>query len=330
MTVIPRIGITLGDPAGVGPEIIVKALSQGASLPPAAYVIFGSGRILEEEQKALGLSLPLSAFNSGTASQRAGFTLRDLGLPSGIPVKGQASAESGRASFLYFEKAVEAAESGSLDAIVTGPISKHAWSLSGVKWRGHTEYLTRKYPEAIMTFWSEPLKVALLSHHVPLREALTRVKARTLEAFFLSLNRSLCRVWPQPFHFLAAGLNPHAGEGGLMGREEDEVGEAVRKARAAGVDIEGPFPPDTVFRRAVGRPEVMVIALYHDQGLIPFKLVAFGSGVNVTLGLPFVRTSPDHGTAFDIAPRRVADPASLLQSLRLAAELAQAMLHLGA
>lgn len=330
MTAIPRIGITLGDPAGVGPEIIVKALSQDASLPPAAYIVFGSGRVLEEEQKALGRSLSLTPFNPETEEPPAGFYLYDLGLPFGIPVKGQASVEGGRASFHYFEKAVEAAVRMTLDAVVTAPVSKHAWGLAGIPWRGHTEYLARTYPEAIMTFWSEPLKVALLSHHVPLREALARVDAKTLELFFVSLNRSLSRVWPRPFHLLAAGLNPHAGEGGLMGREEEQVEAAVRRAKAAGVKIDGPFPPDTVFRQALGRREVMVVALYHDQGLIPFKLVAFESGVNVTLGLPFVRTSPDHGTAFDIAPRRVADPASLLQSIRLAAELSQTMLHLGA
>ena len=330
MRAIPRIGITLGDSAGVGPELIVKAFSQGAPHPSAAYIIFGSGRVLEEEQKALGRSVSLKAYDPEAADLPPGLYLSDQGLPNVSPVKGRATADGGRASFHDFEKAVENAALKKLDAIVTAPISKQAWGLAGVPWRGHTEFLAQTYPEAIMAFWSGPLKVALLSHHVPLREALERVEAKTLEAFFLSLNRSLAAVWPRPFHLLAAGLNPHAGEGGLMGREEEEIEAAVRRASAAGVDIEGPFPPDTVFRRALGRRETMVAALYHDQGLIPFKLVAFESGVNVTLGLPFVRTSPDHGTAYDIAPRRIADPASMIQSIRLAVELAQTMLHLGA
>jgi len=135
------------------------------------------------------------------------------------------------------------------------------------------------------------------------------------------LSRSLDRAASRPFHVLVSGLNPHAGEGGLIGREEEEIEKAVRKVKAAGLPFDGPFPPDTVFRKALGQKDVLVAALHHDQGLIPFKLVAFETGVNVTLGLPFVRTSPDHGTAFDIAPLRKADPGSFIQAIRLAAEL---------
>lgn len=322
MTEIPRIGITLGDPAGIGPEIIVKAFSQPRQIPEAVYIIFGSGRVLAEEQKALGLKLALEPCPPGEEPRKAGLHLNDHELPHALPVKGMPSAESGRASFAYFEKAVDAARDMKLGAIVTAPISKQAWSMAGVEWRGHTEYLTRSYPGAIMAFWSEPLKVALLSHHISLREAAERVKADILEDFFRILSRSLDRFTPRRFRFLVAGLNPHAGEGGLMGDEEREIEAAVGRARSFGMDIEGPCAPDTVFRRALGRPEVVVVALYHDQGLIPFKLEAFETGVNLTLGLPFIRTSPDHGTAYDIAPRRTADPGSFIHAVRLAAELA--------
>ena len=238
---------------------------------------------------------------------------------------GEAStnAASGAASFGYFEAAVAEARRGELDAVVTAPISKAAWSLAGARWKGHTEYLSKFYPGAIMAFWSEPLKVALVSHHVSLRAALKRIKREPLRDFFLSLDRSLSAAGTTRFEFVVSGLNPHAGEQGLLGREEiDEVGPAIDEARRLGLTISGPFPPDVVFRNAVGRKGLFVIALHHDQGLIPFKLLAFESGVNVSLGLPFVRTSPDHGTAFDIAGKNRADPRSMVAAIRLAAALA--------
>jgi 4-hydroxythreonine-4-phosphate dehydrogenase len=174
-----------------------------------------------------------------------------------------------------------------------------------------------------MAFWSERLKVALLTHHLSLRAALKKVNRENLERFFISLHRSLKKVNPGGFEFLVAGLNPHAGEDGLLGREEvDTIAPAVKAARGRGLKISGPYPPDVVFRAALGREDVFVIALYHDQGLIPFKLAAFESGVNVSLGLPFARTSPDHGTAFDIAGKNRANPQSFIEAVRLAVALA--------
>ena len=174
-----------------------------------------------------------------------------------------------------------------------------------------------------MAFWSDPLKVALLSHHVSLKKALGKVTRKTLRDYFLALDRALAGTRLGRFEFAVSGLNPHAGEEGLLGREEiDEIIPAVEDAVRLGVRIKGPYPPDVVFRDAVGRKRVFVIALYHDQGLIPFKLTAFETGVNVSLGLPFVRTSVDHGTAFDIAGRGRANPRSLVEAIRLAAALA--------
>jgi 4-hydroxythreonine-4-phosphate dehydrogenase len=321
MTAIPKIGISLGDPAGVGPEIVVKTFSQPGLVPEAAYVIFGSGRVLNRDEKALGLKLALAPYAPGQGSLRAGLYLNEDNLPLKLPAKGVPSAAGGRASFAYFEKAVAAAQGRELEAVVTAPISKQAWGLAGIEWRGHTDYLTRAYPKAIMAFWSDRLKVALLSHHISLRDAAARVKADVLEDFFKTLAGSLDYLALRPFRFLVAGLNPHAGEDGLMGDEEREVAAAVGRARRSGLDIEGPCPPDTVFRRALGQPDTVVVALYHDQGLIPFKLEAFETGVNLTLGLPFIRTSPDHGTAYDIAARRTADPGSFINAVRLAAQL---------
>jgi 4-hydroxythreonine-4-phosphate dehydrogenase len=317
---LPRIGITLGDPGGVGPEIILKAFSGKFDLPRAHYVLFGSRRFLEREEKALGVSLPLRP--EAGQKKSGSLTLREVPSPPRAGKRGVSTPENGLASFLFFKAAVGEARERALGAVVTAPVSKNSWSLAGIRWKGHTEYLAEFYPGAIMAFWSPVLKVALLSHHVSLREAVKKVKKEALLDFFLSLKRSLAGVRRGGFEFVVSGLNPHAGEEGLLGREEaEEVIPAVREAQKQGLRISGPYPPDVIFRTALGRDDLFVIALYHDQGLIPFKLVAFETGVNVSLGLPFARTSPDHGTAFNIAGKNLASPQSLVEAIRLAAAL---------
>ena len=320
---LPAIGISLGDPGGVGPEIILKALSEPASLPEARYIVFGGKPILEEAAEAFGLRPDFTTWEDGELPSGPSLFFRDVGRPPAGWVKGKASAGNGEASFLFFKAAVETARAGLLQAVVTAPISKTSWRLAGLGWRGHTEYLESLFPGAIMTFWSGKLRVALLSHHLPLREALERVKKGTLLGFFRNLHQCLGRTKSDVREFLVAGLNPHAGEEGLLGtEEEDEIRPAVEEARKEGLSISGPFPPDTVFLKALGRPDRMIIALYHDQGLIGFKLEAFETGVNATLGMPFIRTSPDHGTAYDIAGKGDADPRSLVAAIRMAVELA--------
>jgi len=319
MNPLPRVGITLGDPGGIGPEVVFKALAQLETLPPAQYIVFGPAGILDRESKASGVSLSFRTIGTAPPGE-PGLYLEDLGPAPEGSVQGRPDAANGAASFLAFETAVARARAGHLEAVVTGPISKTSWSLAGVKARGHTEYLEGFYPQAIMCFWSDTLRVALFSHHVPLREALERVKKERLEAFLRVLERDLGRLGPGHFELLVAGLNPHAGEAGLIGSEEEtEVKPALQAARAAGLPVTGPFPPDTVFRQVLGRPDRVAVALYHDQGLIAFKLTAFETGVNLTLGLPFVRTSPAHGTAFDIAGRGAADPRGMIEAIRLAA-----------
>jgi len=308
----PRIGITLGDPGGIGPEIVAKALAASAPLPDSDYVLFGDEEGFRNEASRLGLTL---------AARSVSFQAPGEARPSGR--RGAPDKDNGAASFRAFEAAVADARAGVVQAIVTAPVSKKSWDLAGVPWRGHTDYLAAFYPDAIMTFWSESLTVALLSHHLPLREALARVTKGGLLRFLTSLRDGLASVSPGRHEFLVAGLNPHAGEEGLLGREEsEEIGPAIREARESGLPVAGPFPPDVVFRSALGHPEKIVVALYHDQGLIPFKLAAFETGVNVTLGMPFVRTSPDHGTAFDIAGENRADPRSMIEAIRLAGRLA--------
>lgn len=317
---LPRVGITLGDPGGVGPEIVLKAFGGDFALPQAQYVLYGSSSLLQKEEKALRLHLPLVTEKENKRALREALIVYDIPVPPGSGKIGSPSTANGLASFRYFEAAAAAAREGKLQALVTAPISKASWALAGIRWKGHTDYLSRFYPGAIMAFWSDRLKVALLSHHVSLQDALKKVTRKNLEEFFLSLHRNLKKVKPGGFEFFVAGLNPHAGEDGLLGREEiEKIAPAVKAARKRGLKISGPYPPDVVFRAALGKENVFVVALYHDQGLIPFKLAAFESGVNVSLGLPFARTSPDHGTAFDIAGKNVASPQSLIAAIRLAA-----------
>ncbi|MBE0711185.1 MAG: 4-hydroxythreonine-4-phosphate dehydrogenase PdxA [Candidatus Aminicenantes bacterium] len=316
---VPRIGVTPGDPGGIGPEIVVKTLSRPSVLPPAAYVLFADSRIVAAEEKRLGLRLAAREWRP-EGPREAGVYISHVPASGWAATHGRVSAENGEASFRFFETAVAEARNGRLEAVVTAPISKAAWSLGGRPWRGHTDYLAQFYPGAIMSFWSERLKVALFSHHRPLREAVDAVRKDALVDFLMGLHRALEKIPGGPFTLLVAGLNPHAGEDGSLGLEEnEEIGPAIDAARRGGVPVTGPFPPDTVFLRALGKKETVVVALTHDQGLIAFKLEAFATGVNVTLGLPFVRTSPDHGTAFDIAGKGIADSQSMEEALRLAA-----------
>lgn len=318
----PRIGITLGDPGGIGPEVVLKALSSVSFLPEAEYVVFGSLPVVDVGKKSLGVHLDILPWDPGRPPEKGRICLRDIRDSADDIVPGSAAKGNGLASFAYFAEALKAAQEGDIRAVVTAPISKTSWRLAGLKWRGHTEYLEGLYPDAVMTFWSERIRVALLSHHLPLREALKKVRKKHLLEFLRSLFRTLEKIKPGKFELAVAGLNPHAGEDGLLGSEEEnEIRPAVRGARAEGLRVSGPFPPDTVFLQSLGRPERMVVALYHDQGLIAFKMEAFADGVNVTLGAPFIRTSPDHGTAFDIAGKGAADPRSMVEAIKLAADL---------
>ena len=284
----PRIAITVGDPAGIGPEIARKTAADARVLEACEPVLYGPPA-------------------GGTFSP------------------GHLSAEAGRAAYDAICAAVHDAKAGVVAGIATAPINKLAFSKAGLPWKGHTEllgHLTGSQRVAMM-FWSEPLKVVLATVHVPLAVvAVTLTRDVMNETIDLTV-RELPRFGiPRP-RLAVAGLNPHAGEEGLLGAEERTViRPAVEAARSRGIQIEGPLPGDTVFLRASKGEFDAVIACYHDQGLIPIKLLAFGHSVNVTLGLPIVRTSVDHGTAFDIAGKNIADPTSLIEATLLAARLA--------
>jgi 4-hydroxythreonine-4-phosphate dehydrogenase len=284
----PRIGITVGDPAGIGPEIAAAAAAHPAVTSVCEPVIFG----------------PEST--------------------EGIRI-GEVSAAAGRSAYDTIVRAVDAARGREVDGIATAPISKLAFSMAGLKWKGHTDLLadlcgTRR---VAMMFHSVPLKVVLITVHVPIAEVPSLLTRELVEDVLMLTAEELPRFGLKAPRLGLAGLNPHAGENGVLGSEDRAVlAPAVEAVRRRGVDASGPWPADTVFVRAHRGEFDCVVACYHDQGLIPVKLLAFGNSVNVTLGLPIVRTSVDHGTAFDIAGKGVADPGSMIAAVRLAAELA--------
>ena len=283
---LPRIAITKGDPAGIGPEIAKKAAADPRVMAACQPLVYGQDE----------------AFAPGVLS-----------------------AAAGQAAYETIARAVDDAQAGRIQAVATAPINKEALALAGLPWRGHTDMLAglTRATDVAMMFWSEKLRVVLATVHIPLSEV---PAALTLESILKTIRltaRELPRFGYARPRLALAGLNPHAGEHGLIGGEDRAVlAPAVEQSRQAGIDISGPFPGDTVFVRAVGGEFDAVIACYHDQGLIPIKMVAFGQAVNVTLGLPIVRTSVDHGTAFDIAGKGIANPESMVQAVLLAARLA--------
>jgi 4-hydroxythreonine-4-phosphate dehydrogenase len=293
MTMRPRVGITVGDPAGIGPEIAIKASHDPRVTAVCEPVLYGP-----HSQDAL------RAF-----------------------ARGRVSAAAGRAAYDAIAAAVDDALRGRIHAIATAPINKEAFSVAGLHWPGHTELLAHLTgaPRVAMMFHSEELRVVLATIHVPLARVPELLTSALVEQTIDLAWQSLPRFGVESPRLAMAGLNPHAGEHGLMGDEDETaIAPAVAACRARGIDVRGPIPADTVFVRAIRREFDAVIACYHDQGLIPIKLIAFGRAVNVTLGLPIIRTSVDHGTAFDIAGQGVADPSSMIEAVVLAARLAAA------
>jgi 4-phospho-D-threonate 3-dehydrogenase / 4-phospho-D-erythronate 3-dehydrogenase len=328
MSGLPVVGITMGDGAGVGPEIIVRALADPGLELPARVIVIGDLERLAAAARVCGLEPRLNPVGH---PGRAGFEpgvidVIDLGLlPADLPF-GQLSAAAGEAAYQYIVRAAELARDGAIQAICTAPLNKEALHLAGHRYPGHTELLAELTgtPEVSMMLTSGSLRVIHVTTHVGLLDAIERIEPglvlRTIERGHATLARSGIE---RP-SIAVCGINPHAGEHGLFGRgEEDEkIAPAIDAARARGIDARGPLPADTVFFRA-GRGDFdLVVAMYHDQGHGPVKVLGLDAGVNITVGLPVIRTSVDHGTAFDIAGTGTADPASLMTALRQAAALA--------
>ena len=283
---LPRIAMTTGDPAGIGPEIVEKAAADSRVRAVCQPVIYAADKHFEP---------------------------------------GRLSAAAGQAAYETILRAVRDAQAGGVQAIATAPINKEALALAGLPWRGHTDMLAAltNTRDVAMMFYSDKLRVVLATIHIPLSEVPSALTVQSLRTVIRLTSEAMPRFGVKSPRIALAGVNPHAGEHGVIGHEEQRVlAPAVEQSQKSGVDITGPWPGDTVFTRAVRGEFDVVIACYHDQGLIPIKLIAFGEAVNVTLGLPIIRTSVDHGTAFDIAGKGVANAESLIQAVLLAAKLA--------
>lgn len=321
------IAVTVGDPAGIGPEIVARAVS---TLPnPVPLVLCGDLALTKMSLLRAGIPFPFRVASMDDAKRHASgaiFLPSSTGDDDAPLEMGRATARSGAAALAAIESAIALVENGTCDAIVTAPISKHAIQLAGSDFPGHTELLAdraglRRYGEDFaMMFESPRLRVALLSVHVSLRQAIESIDRGRIAALGQLLDRELTRALGSRPRIAVAGLNPHGGEEGRFGDEEAVVRLAVEDLRSTGVDASGPFAPDTVFLRCIRRECDVVLALYHDQGLIPVKTLDFQESVNVTLGLPYLRASVDHGTAFDIAGRGIADPEPMRYVIQWTAE----------
>ena len=325
----PLVAVTMGDPAGIGPEIIARAFADHDFREHNRALLVGDAGLLERAARLLDLPLRANAiskpedakFEPGTVD-----VIAETELPQDLPF-GELDARAGDAAFRYVGKATELASAGRVAAIATAPLNKEAMHLAGHKYPGHTEILadltgTKDYAMMLVT---DELKVIHVSTHVSLREAIERAKPERELAVMRLAHESLRKLGFDTPRIAVAGLNPHAGENGLFGTEDaEQIAPAVAAANAEGMDVTGPWPPDTVLMRARRGEFDVVVVQYHDQGHIPVKLMGFDTGVNVTVGLPFFRTSVDHGTAFDIAGTGQAEPASLRAALDLARKLAGA------
>ena len=325
---VPLLAITMGDPAGIGPEVIAKALAMPAIRRRCRPVVIGSAPVMEATVKSLRLPLkvvPVSETDIPVGGAREVLVIDPLDRRLGSFKIGTAAAETGVASVRFITAAVGCAQQGLVDAIVTAPINKEAMHLGGYAYPGHTELLAdlTKSPEVGMMIVGGPLKIMFVTTHVALRELPHRLSVAAIAKGIRLADRALreCFLVRTPKIGVAA-LNPHAGEAGIFGDEEQTIiSPAVAEARQKGIQASDPLPADTLFGKAARGAYDGVVAMYHDQGLIPLKLVAFGRCVNLTVGLPIIRTSVDHGTAYDIAGKGVAEPSSLIEALSLAGQL---------
>ncbi len=321
-SVLPVVALTPGDPAGIGPEIVLRAAADPALAKVCRLIAVGNRRTFEAAARALGGSPA-----GGARKWMKALDLKDMGAAGPRSIRwGNITAAGGRFSYACVEKAARLVLSGEADALVTAPISKAAWDRAGLLHPGHTEALAAitGVRECAMTFFAGKLRVALVTAHLPLKAVAPAIRAgkvlRTLRVLDRWLRGGEGIKRPK---IAVTGLNPHAGEGGKLGLEEErEIAPAIAAAREEDILADGPFPADALFARGSRRWDG-IAAMYHDQGLIAAKLLGRGRAVNVTLGLPFIRTSPDHGTTFDIAGRGEADPRGFIEAVRLAVRLAK-------
>ena len=323
----PLLGITMGDPAGVGPEIIAKSFKlHGKTFPQC--VIFGSPEIIINEFKKVKFSTPIHVINSldkikPMPLDKGILLYQATEIPKKIPI-GRVDGQCGSAAYDAIVTAINAANLGYVKALVTAPINKESLREAAVSFIGHTEILAglTDSPQVFMLMVNDALKVILCTVHVSLKKAIESLKEKLVYQAIKTAETACFRLDVKKPRIGVAGLNPHAGENNLMGEEDSLIIKpAVDQAFREGIDVTGPWPPDTVFMKAREGHFDIVVAQYHDQGLIPIKYLGLDTGVNITMGLPFVRTSPDHGTAFDIAGKGIANPNSFISAVSFASKL---------
>jgi 4-phospho-D-threonate 3-dehydrogenase / 4-phospho-D-erythronate 3-dehydrogenase len=320
----PLIAITMGDPAGIGAEVALKALSKISS--KSKFILLGDYRLWRNLARKFKFRQPLVWVNDAELGHdiKKGVAVLDLRGPKKIQW-GKITAANGAAAVHYVCEGARLALAGEVDALVTAPISKEAIHKAGCPFPGHTELLATlsNAKSFAMMMVGGPFRIVLQSIHVSIKDSISSITAQLVWEK-LELTHKTLRTWfgvKKP-RIAVAGLNPHAGESGAFGKEEIKVlRPVIERAKKLGWDVTGPHPPDTLFYWASKKPYDAILCMYHDQGLIPLKLLAFDSGVNLTLGLPFVRTSPDHGTAFDIAGKGIAKPDSMIAAIQLAESL---------
>jgi 4-hydroxythreonine-4-phosphate dehydrogenase len=326
----PIVAVTMGDASGIGPEVIVKAFLNPEIQNTVRPIVVGDARIMKTALKfAKGQPVEVHAVKRVLEAKFQNGVIDVLDLQNLEPSKvkmGQICSPCGKAAIQYLEKAIKLAMDGDVDAIATAPINKEAMHKAGYKFHGHTEILAKRTrtKNYAMMFVSDPFWVMLVTTHLPLSKVSKAVtKKKVLQTIKLA-NEFLYSVRGKKPKIGVAGLNPHAGEGGIFGTEEKKaIKPAVEEAKRMGINVKGPISPDGIFYLAnVGLFDI-VIAMYHDQGLIPLKLLSFNRSVNVTVGLPIIRTSVDHGTGFDIAGKGWANPTSLIEAIKVAAHFAK-------
>jgi len=320
-----NIAITMGEPGGVGPEVVVKALANRIIRRCCSPVVIGDAATIKEAARKSKLSVKVRVINDLSELNAGQFTIDVVDIRSPYKFKKNISSRgAGRAVVKYITKAVELALNKEVDGIVTAPISKESLSMAGYAWPGHTELLAELTGarDFAMMFVSRKLKVILCTIHIPLKDVPQRI-TKSGVAGTIRLGIKGCEMMGTKSPKIAvAGLNPHAGESGVIGKEESRsIIPAIKAVKKDGCNISGPYPPDVVFHKAYNGEFDMVVCMYHDQGLIPFKMLAFDTGVNMTVGLPIIRTSPDHGTAFDIAWQDRAEPTSMIEAIKLAVKM---------
>lgn len=324
----PIVGITMGDPSGIGPEIIIKSF-ENEQIRNNSVIVIGDFNVMQSAYDLLKVnSFELKGVNSisGCSFSREILNIFDLKLiRKGGLETAKVNTASGTAAFEALRKAIELATKNEIDAIATAPLNKEALHLAGHKYAGHTEILAdlTRTEDYAMLLYDSKLSVIHISTHISLLEAVTGLKRKRIEKVIELADQSMKRLLGKSPRIAVAGINPHAGENGLFGMEEiSEIIPAVQNMKAKGFSVEGPVPPDTVFLQAVNGKYDVVVAMYHDQGHIPLKLMGFSTGVNITVGLPFIRTSVDHGTAFEIAWTGKANEESMIHAIKLAIKLA--------